>query len=133
MFFLFKYVTNGDSFLNRVHESWIEKCGRNIEHAGLHGDEWGNWRRKYQILLLCCLKFSFDRLSHQASAREWRVGLFRSKRCELYGRGIGRKEIYELTQEGSLCSLCAKKMQVGTKVACLNVFIGRLIFFFFFA
>ena len=52
MFFLFKYVTNGDSFLNRVHESWIEKCRRNIEHAGLHGDEWGNWRRKYQILLL---------------------------------------------------------------------------------
>lgn len=59
------------------------------------------------------------------------MGLFRSKRCELYGRGIGRKEVYELTQEGSLCSLCAKKMQVGTKVACLNVFIGRLIFFFF--
>ena len=59
------------------------------------------------------------------------MGLFRSKRCELYGRGIRRKEVYELTQEGSLCSLCAKKMQVGTKVACLNVFIGRLIFFFF--
>lgn len=58
------------------------------------------------------------------------MGLFRSKRCELYGRGIGRKEVYELTQEGSLCYLCAKKMQVGTKVACLNVFIGRLIFFF---
>lgn len=58
------------------------------------------------------------------------MGLFRSKRCELYGRGIGRKEVYELTQEGSLCSLCAKNMQVGTKVACLNVFIGRLNFFF---
>lgn len=58
------------------------------------------------------------------------MGLFRSKRCELYGRGIRRKEVYELTQEGSLCSLRAKKMQVGTKVACLNVFIGRLIFFF---
>ena len=60
------------------------------------------------------------------------MGLFRSKRCELYGRCIRRKEVYELTQEGSLCSLCAKK-NVGGNEGSLSKRVYRSADFFLFS